>query len=53
MEFSQSFAEREQFLPIAEWVEGGRTFPQMEEKVVSLRVQPRFPSVRGDIAAPR
>jgi chromosome partitioning protein len=53
MEFSQSFAEREQFLPIAEWVESGRTFPPAEEKVVPLRVPPRFPSVRGDIAAPR
>ena len=53
MDFSQSFAEREQFQPIVEWVENGRSFPQAEEKVVALRVPPRFPSVRGDIAAPR
>ncbi len=53
MDYSQSFAEREQFLPIAEWAERGRAPQPAEEKVVALRVLPRFSSVRGDSASPR
>lgn len=49
MDYSQSFAEREQFLPIAQWAECGRA----EEKVVALRVLQRPSSARGDSASPR
>lgn len=52
MEFSQSFAEREQFQPIAEWVELGRG-GAAAEKVLPFRPPPRASSVRGDIASPR
>lgn len=56
MEFSQSFAEREQFMPIAEWAERGRNGAQpfpADERVVPLRVPPRVSSARGDSASPR
>jgi chromosome partitioning protein len=54
MEFSQSFAEREQFLPVAEWVERGRQQPGavVDEKVLPFKPL-RAPSVRSDIASPR
>ncbi|HYD58686.1 MAG TPA: ParA family protein [Burkholderiales bacterium] len=52
MDFSQSYAEREQFLPVAEWVEQGRAgVPQ--EKVLPFKPLPRVSSARGDIASPR
>ncbi len=55
MDYSQCFAEREQFLPIAEWAERGRGTPAVEEKIVPLRgLAPRaLSSVRGDSASPR
>ncbi len=45
MEFSLSFAEREQFTPIIEWIERARTpeAPRADDKVVPLTAtQPRF-----------
>jgi len=45
MEFSLSFAEREQFTPIIEWIERARTpeAPRVDDKVVPLTAtQPRF-----------
>ena len=53
LDYSQSYAEREQFMPIAEWAEHGRAAQPAEEKVVALRLPPRLPSVRGDTASPR
>lgn len=54
MDFSQSMAEREQFLPVAEWVERGRQQPgaAADEKVLPFKPL-RAPSVRSDIASPR
>jgi len=45
MEFSLSFAEREQFTPIIEWIERARApeAPRIDDKVVPLTAtQPRF-----------
>jgi len=45
MEFSLSFAEREQFTPIIEWIERARApeAPRVDDKVVPLTAtQPRF-----------
>jgi chromosome partitioning protein len=53
MDYSQSFAEREQFLPIAEWAERGRQPQPADEKVVALRMPLRISSVRSDSASPR
>ena len=52
LDYSQTLAEREQFMPVVEWVESGRAMPAME-KIVALRPPLRVPSVRGDIASPR
>lgn len=52
LDYSQTYAEREQFMPVVEWVERGRSAPA-EEKIVALRPPLRVPSVRGDIASPR
>jgi chromosome partitioning protein len=54
LDFSQSFAEREQFLPVAEWVERGREPPgRALQNVVSLRPPARVSSARGDLLFPR
>lgn len=52
LDYSQTYAEREQFMPVVEWVERGRSAPA-EEKIVALRPTLRVPSARGDIASPR
>jgi chromosome partitioning protein len=52
LDYSQTYAEREQFMPVVEWVERGRSTP-VEDKIVTLRPPLRVPSVRGDIASPR
>jgi chromosome partitioning protein len=54
MDFSQSVSEREQFLPVAEWVERGHqpAGAAPEEKVLPFKPL-RASSVLGDIASPR
>ena len=53
MEYAQSYVEREQFLPLVEWVEGGRT--PVDDKVLQFRptLSQRLSSARGDAASPR
>ncbi len=53
LDYSQSYVEREQFMPVVEWVERGRAALPAEDKVVALRPPLRVSSVRGDTASPR
>jgi chromosome partitioning protein len=53
LDYSQSYAEREQFMPVVEWVENGRAAAPVDEKIVALRPPLRVSSVRGDTASPR